>query len=190
MPLLHFILSRPFIRCQYYWSFPVPRKMTTLALPGSKVGSPVIWSITDLSSPTGLTRGDDFLGVEVWFLMFATWFDMRSCSWRHISHVLYLCSCDTLGVSDALWCAAGVMGSVFYGMIWGARWGGLLVARPGHNYISSCGSTLRGVTGAASGFASEVCTLRGGVSWWGWVGVFQQVAWGPLFACPIMMWVV
>ena len=83
-----------------------------LSLPGCKVRSLVAWSIIVQYSPAKRTRGADFLGVEVGVLMISTWFAMSSCTWRRRSHVLYLCSCDTLGVSIAFWCAAGGMNSI------------------------------------------------------------------------------
>ena len=153
------------MRCQYYWAFPVLGHMNALALPGSKVGSPVTWLMTSHSSPARRTRGAGLLVMEVGVLIVATCISMRSCPWRRLSHVLYLCSCSTLVVSAAFLCVAGGIGSVSYGMMWGTRWGVCLDARPGRNAMSPCGSILRGGTGAASVVASVVFTLGGGVSW-------------------------
>ena len=43
--------------------------MNACALPGCKVSLLVAWSITAQYSPTGLTRGAEFMGVEVVVLM-------------------------------------------------------------------------------------------------------------------------
>ena len=83
-----------------------------LSLPGCKVRSLVAWSIIVQYSPAKRTRGADFLGVEVGVLMVDTWFAMRPYPWRQHAHVLYLCTCGTLGVSVPSGCAAGVIGSV------------------------------------------------------------------------------
>ena len=50
------------------------------------------------------------------------------------------------------------------GIICGTRWGGSLGACPGWNAVSPCGSTLGGVSGAAYGVVSGVCTPGGGVT--------------------------
>ena len=164
IPFLHLILSWPLIRCQYYWAFPVFGHMTAFALPSCKVISPVAWSITPQSSPSRLTRGAGLLGADVGVLMVATWFYMRYCPWIRCYHVLYLCSCGTLGATVDFWCAAGVMGSVSLGMMWVACRGAYLGARPGKNDMSPCGSTLGGFSGATSDVSYGVVALRGGVT--------------------------
>ena len=73
--------------------------MTALAVSGSKVSSPVTWSMTDQYYPAGRTRGSGLLGVEGGVLIVATWFAMMPCPWRRFARVLYWCSFGTLGVS-------------------------------------------------------------------------------------------
>ena len=102
------------MRCRYSWDFPVLGQMIVLALPGSNVILPVTWSMTAQSSPTGSTRDTVLLGVEGGVLIFATWFAMRSCTWRQLDRVLY-------------------PGLVSSRIMWGTRWGGFLGARPGWN---------------------------------------------------------
>ena len=63
--------------------------------------------------------------------MVATWFSVRCCPWRRFAWLLYLYSCGTVGLPFAFRCAAGVIGSVSSGMMWGACWGGRLGACPG-----------------------------------------------------------
>ena len=53
---------------------------------------------------------------------------------------------------------------VSYGIVCDTRWGGSLVARPGWNVMSPCGSTLGGGAGATSDVVSGVCTLGGGLT--------------------------
>ena len=173
IPFLHLILSWPLIRCQYYWAFPVFGHMTAFALPSCKVISPVAWSITSQSSPSRLTRGAGLLGADVGVLMVATWFYMRYCPWIRCYHVLYLCSCGTLGATVDFWCAAGGMVSVSLGMMWVACRGAYLGARPGKNDMSPCGSTLGGFSGATSDVSYGVVTLRGGVTCGGGGGLLK-----------------
>ena len=89
-PLLHLSLLGTLIRCRYYWDFSVSRQMTVLYLPGSKVISPVTWSMDAQSSSTGSTRGSGLIGVEVGVLIVATWFSIKSCPWRRLACVFYL----------------------------------------------------------------------------------------------------
>ena len=74
--------------CRNSWAFPVSGHMTVLSIPGYKVILTVTWSITAHSSPVVCMRGDALIGVEVGFLMFATWFSMSSCPWICLSRVL------------------------------------------------------------------------------------------------------
>ena len=64
--------------------------------------------------------GAGLLVADIGVLIVSTRFDMRYCPWRRHDQVLYLCTCGTLGVSVAFWCAAGGIGSVSLGMMWGA----------------------------------------------------------------------
>ena len=119
MPLIHFSLSGPFMRCQYSWALTVLGQMTMFAILGCRVSSSVDWSITAQSYLSGRMRGSGFLGAEVGTLMVATWFAMRSCPWRGRFGVLYVCTCSTVRLSFAFWCGTGGISSVSYGMIWG-----------------------------------------------------------------------
>ena len=134
--------------------------MTVFALPCCKFRLPVAWSVTFQYSPTGRTRGSGFMGLEVGVLKVATWFAVSSYPCIRYTYVLYLCSCGTLGVPVAFWCAAGSMSSVSEGMMWSACWGDCLSASFGFDYMPPCGSTLGGDAGVDSG----VFTLGGSVT--------------------------
>ena len=108
-------------------------------------------------------RGSGLLGAEVGFLIFATCFSMRSCLWRQISGVLYLCTCGTVGFSFEFRRTAGGIGFMSSGMMWGARCGGRLGDCPGWKYMTPCRSTLECGTGAADVVAYGVFTLGGGL---------------------------
>ena len=58
----------------------------------------------------------------------------------------------------------GVIGSVSSRIMCGTRWGGHLGACLFWNFISTCGSTLRGGAGDASGVVSGVFTLGAGIT--------------------------
>ena len=131
IPLLRLSFSGPFIWCRCSWAFNGLGQMTLFALPGCNIISPVAWSITAQSSPCGYMSGSGLMNAEVVVLMVSTWFYMMSCPWRRHSRVLYMCTCVTLGFYFAFWCAAGGICSVSLGIMWGARLGGHLCARPG-----------------------------------------------------------
>ena len=86
--LLHFSSLGIFMRCRYLWSFPVSGQMTDFIIHGWRVRFPVAWSITAHYSPSGITRGTDWMGVEVGSLMVSTWFSMRCCHCRQLACVL------------------------------------------------------------------------------------------------------
>ena len=132
------------MRCRYSCVFPVSGKITASALPGCNARLTVTWLMTTQSSPAGRTRGAGLIGLEGGVLIVDTWFAMRSCTWRRLDLVLYRCCFGILWVSTALFCAVGGIGSVSSGMMCGTCWGGHLGARPGWNFMSPCGSTLRG----------------------------------------------
>ena len=113
MPLIHFNLSRT-----YYWDFPVLGQMTVFTLPGCNIRFPASCSINAQSSTSGHTGGAGLLGAEVGVLIFSKCFSMRSCTWRQRAWVLYLCTCDPLGVSVAFLCSVGIIDSVSLEMMW------------------------------------------------------------------------
>ena len=89
VPFLHLSFFNPLMRCQYYWTFLVLGQMNALSLPGFNVRSPVTWSMTAQSSPTGRMRGAVLLGLAGGLLIFFAWFVTSSCLWRRLFHVLY-----------------------------------------------------------------------------------------------------
>ena len=108
--------------------------------------------------------GSGLLGLECGVLIVATWFVMKSYTWRNIALVLCRCCFGILWVYASFCCDAGGIGSVSSGMMCDTHWGGCLGARPGWNIMYPCGSTLGGSAGAAYGVVSGACTLRGGVT--------------------------
>ena len=95
--------------------------------------------------------------------MVATWFAIRSCNWRKHAHVLYPCTCGTVGFYFAFWYSEGGIGSVSSGMMWDAHWGGRLGDYPVWKDMPPFGYTLGGGAGDASGVAYGVSNLRGDV---------------------------